>query len=161
MEVMIALNIDPSAFEVEGSKDYLSCTYDLMHQFEPLYLKYRGTEYLKSFVRHSDTDYGTYLQFQDYDIAVAYAPKETAKPLAAGVILELAENKFLLLGMMGTLAFRPKAGEAKQVGIARLEEGRLENGEWKPGRVLNGDEQMAVKFADMPGCYLIELFQYR
>ena len=43
IDVMIALNIDPSAFEIEGSKDYLAATYDLLHQLEPLYLKYRNT----------------------------------------------------------------------------------------------------------------------
>ena len=40
MEVMIALNIDPSAFDITGSKDYLSAVYGLMKEIEPLYLKY-------------------------------------------------------------------------------------------------------------------------
>ena len=36
----------------------------------------------------------------------------------------------------------------------------IENGEWKPGRILNGDEQMSLKLGDMPGCLYVELYQY-
>ena len=160
MEVMIALNIDPSAFDITGSKDYLAATYQLLHHFEPVYLKYRGTEQLKSFVRHSDTDFGTFFRFSKYDIAVSYAPKAAAKPLAAGVIVELSEDRFLLMGMMFSVTFMAKPGEDKRVDFIKMEEGELCEGEWKAGRVLNGDEKMALKFADMPGCYMVELYQY-
>ena len=42
----------------------------------------------------------------------------------------------------------------------RLEEGRIENGEWSKGRVLNGDEQMSLRFGDMPGALMVELYQF-
>ena len=51
MEVMMALNIDPSAFDIAGSREYLSRVYELMEQMKPLYLKYRGTEHLRSYVK--------------------------------------------------------------------------------------------------------------
>ncbi len=160
MEVMAALNIDPSAFEIEGSREYLSRTYGLIEQMKPLYLKYRGTNHLQSWCRKSETDYGTYFQLEKYDLAVAYAPRMTAKPLGAGMIYELAENRFLIVGMMSTLTFRAKAGENVKVNFLRLEEGEIENGEWKPGRILNGDEQMSLKLGDMPGCLYVELYKY-
>ena len=160
MEVMAALNIDPSAFEIEGSREYLSRTYGLIRQMKPLYLKYRGTEHLQSWCRKSETDYGTYFRFEKYDLAVAYAPRMTAKPLGAGMIYELAENRFLIVGMMCTLTFQAKAGENVKVNFLRLEEGEIENGEWKPGRILNGDEQMSLKLGDMPGCLYVELYRY-
>ena len=62
----------------------------MIEQMQPLYLKYRGTDKLKSYVRKSDTDYGTYFSCEEYDIAVAYGPKQPATPLAAGMIYELA-----------------------------------------------------------------------
>ncbi|MBQ9493406.1 MAG: DUF5597 domain-containing protein [Oscillibacter sp.] len=160
MEVMVALNIDPSAFNTTGSKEYLRDTYGLMKQLEPLYLKYRGTEHLKCFVRHGENDYGTFLRFSGYDLSVSYAPRAAAKPLGAGIVLELAENKFLILGMMCGLSFRPKPGENKKAEFLRLEEGTLEAGEWMPGRILNGDEKMAVKLSDGPQCYMVELFKF-
>lgn len=62
--------------------------------------------------------------------------------------------------MMCTLTFQAKAGENMKVSFLRLEEGEIENGEWKPERILNGDEQMSLKLGDMPGCLYVELYQY-
>ena len=61
MEVMIALNIEPSAFDITNSKDYLKRTYGMIEQMQPLYLKYRGTDKLKSYVRKSDTELSDYI----------------------------------------------------------------------------------------------------
>lgn len=47
-----------------------------------------------------------------------------------------------------------------KVNFLRLEEGEIENGQWKPGRILNGDEQMALKLGDMPECLYVELYKY-
>lgn len=160
MEVMIALNIDPSAFDITGSREILGQTYKLIDEMKPLYMNYRGTEHLQSYVKKSETDYGTFFRFAEYDVTVSYAPKMPAKPLAAGIMIELAENQFLITGMMSTITFRPKAGENVKVDFLKMEEGEIVNGEWKPGRILNGDEKMAVKLGEMPKCYRVELFKY-
>ena len=159
-EVMAALNIDPSAFETKGSRDYLSDVYALLRELEPLYLQYRGTGSLAAYVRHSETDYGTFLRFREYDLAVAYAPRAAAKPLGAGIVIELAENRFLLAGMMSSFTFMPKPGRNRRAGILRLEEGAVEAGAWKPRRRFNGDEQMALKFGDRLGLLVAELYEY-
>lgn len=160
MELMAALNIDPSAFETAGSSGYLSRTYEMIDQMMPLYLKYRGTGKIFCFVRRSETDYGTFFRSRDYDIAVAYAPREKEKPVASGVIFELEPGHFLIGGMMCSLEFRVKSGENKKVNLIRLEEGEVINGEWKPGRTLNGDEKSVLKFGAMPGWLSVELFKY-
>ena len=160
MEVMIALNIDPSAFDITGSKDYLSATYDLIEQIKPLYLRYRGTEHLQSYIKKADTDFGAFLPFESYDLAISYSPKTPTKPLAAGVVIELAPNEFLVAGMMSTLTFRAKEGENLKVEFLRFEEGKLDHGEWKPGRILNGDEKMMIRLGDMPACFRVKLYKY-
>lgn len=160
MEVMAALNIDPSAFDITGSREYLGAIYHLVEQMKPLYLKYRGTEHLQSYVKKADTDFGGWFRFEEYDLAVAYSPKMPAKPLAAGAVYELAADKFLIVGMMSTLTFRPKEGENLKVDYLKLEEGTVEKGEWKPGRILNGDEKMSLKLGDMPTCLYVELYKY-
>lgn len=160
MEVMIALNIDPSAFDIRGSKECLSQTYKLLKEMEPLIMKYRGTEHMKAFVKHNATDFGTYFRFKEYNVAVAYSPKTDAKPLAAGVILELSDDTFLIAGMESTINFQVKEGEYKKVDFIKMEEGTIINGEWEVGRILNGDEKMAVKMGDRPTVYMIRLFKY-
>ena len=62
--------------------------------------------------------------------------------------------------MMSTLTFRPKEGENFRVDYLKIEEGTLEKGNWKPGRILNGDERMAIRLGDMPTCLFIELYKY-
>ena len=160
MEVMIALNIDPSAFDISDSKDYLAAVYQLMEEMEPLYLKLRGTDHLKAFVRHGENDNGTYLRFTDYDLTVSYAPRQTAKPLGSGVVIELAPDTFLIAGMSCSMEFRVKPGCTAQADILRLEEGSLKGGEWKPGRILNGDEKMSLSFGPMVKMLRIKLYQF-
>lgn len=159
-EVMVALNIDPSAFEIEGSKEYLSETYALLKELEPLLLRYRGSAALQAYVRHSDTDYGTFLRFTDYDVRVAYAPRQKAKPLGAGLLIELSPEEFLAVGMMQNLTFAVKPGSDEEVGILSLEEGNIRNGSFQRRRVLNGDEQMSLRFGDHIQCLRIRLFKY-
>ena len=160
MEVMIALNIDPSAFDTQGSKEYLSKSYELLGNLEPLMLKYRGTEHMKSFVRHGDLDYGTFLHFTKYDLSVAYDPKQSAKPLGAGIVIELDEDTFLITGVSAGMSFRAKPGCRSRVNILRLEEGDVHEGKWTRRRVLNGDEKMSLRFGDMPQVMLVKMYQY-
>ena len=159
-ELMAALNIDPSAFDIAGSKEYLSAVYSFLKNFEPIYLKVRGTDQIQSWVRHSETDFGALLPFGEYDIAVSYAPKMPLKPLAAGAAVQLEKDTFLVLGMMSGIEFRPKDGSGKTAGILRLEEGSIVNGEWKARRVMNGDEQMRLNLPDQISCYKLVLYQY-
>ncbi len=160
MEVMIALNIDPSAFDITGSRDCLAAAYDILEQIEPLYLKYRGTEHLKACVRHGEHDYSAFLRFANYDITVSYGPRMSAKPLGAAYVIELEENKFLLVGLNCSIDFRVKPGVNKKVDILRMEEGKLQSGSWIPGRIMNGDEKMMVRFGDIPTAMMIELYQF-
>ena len=156
MEVMAALNIDPAAIDITNSHDYLAATYQLLENMEPLYLKYRGSGHMQSFLRQSNTDFGTFLNFEKYNIQVAYAPIAMARPWASGVIFELDPDHFLALGMMCSIRFIPKNGENCETDYIKIEEGTLKNGEWIPGRVLNGDEKMNYRFGDFPACYMIE-----
>ena len=160
MEVMIALNIDPSAFDITDSKDYLAAVYRTMDELQPLYLQYRGTDHLKAFVRHGDLDYGTFIRFQNYDLKVAYAPKQTAKPLGSGLVIELDSDTFLVAGMSCSMEFIQKPGNPAKVDILRLEEGSLNNGNWERGRILNGDEKTSLSFGPMIKTVLVKLYQY-
>ncbi len=160
MEVMIALNIDPSAFDIAGSADHLRRVYGLMEEMKPLYLKMRGTPHLKAWLRKSETDYGAFLRFDRCDLTVAYDPRISGKPLPAGLVYELSEDRFLVMGMRSSLTFQPKPGDACRIDILRLEEGDIRKGEWVPGRILNGDEKMSLRFGDQLSCLMVELFRY-
>lgn len=159
-EVLLSLNIDPTAMDVTGSKEYLAAAYGLIAQAKPLLLKHRNTPHLQSYLKHSDTDFGALLSFKNYNLQVAYAPKAPSKPISAGIVLELSENEFLLTGMMSTFTFLPKPGENVRVEVLQLEEGTLSHGEWQKGRILNGDEKMSLRLGDAISCLKIILYKY-
>lgn len=159
-EMMEALNINPIMFNTDGGKEYLSKVYELLGNMKPLYFKYRGTGHLKSFICRSETDAGTYLSFQDYEILVDYFPAVESIPISTGAVFELEANKFLLVGMMNRMTFRVKSGENKKVRALKLEDGTIVNGEWKSGRQQNGDEQMQFNFGPAPSCIYVELYKY-
>ena len=160
MDLMIALNIDPSAFDITGSRDCLAATYKLLEELEPLYLRYRGTEHLQACVRHGETDYTGFLRFAGCDMVVKYGPRMSGKPLGCLVVIELADGRFLLTGLNCSVEFHAKPGDARKLDILRMEEGHVERGEWVPGRVFNGDEQMTLRFGDMPESRMIELYSF-
>ena len=115
---------------------------------------------MQCYVKKSETDLGTYFRFKNYQAVIDYMPTVTAKPLAAGVIFELSENQFLIAGMMSRMVFSSRMNENKKAAILKLQEGKVEKGEWIPARTLNGDEQMMISFGDIPSCLFVELYKY-
>ncbi|WP_026561011.1 DUF5597 domain-containing protein [Bacillus sp. J37] len=159
-EVMMALNIDPTAFDIEGSAAYLAKSYSIIENIKPLYFEYRNTTHLQSFVKRNEHDFGKLLYFDKYDILVSYSPKIPFKPTSGGIVFEISENEFIIIGTMLGIKFLAKPGSNTHVEFLRLEEGEIQNGKWKPGRILNGDEKMMLNLKDMPSAYKIQLYEY-
>ncbi len=147
---LMALNIDISAMDGSGTAPYLSAVYDLIRQVEPLYFQYRNTPHMKAFVKHGPSDEGIWLSFQQYDIVVSYSRTEAKKPVGGGVIFEMDPEHFLVLGMNFSFQVYPKLGARKTAVMGQRREGRLENGRFIPGRLLNGDERRDTRLGDMP-----------
>jgi hypothetical protein len=76
------------------------------------------------------------------------------------MIFELSENEFVVIGTMIKVQFFSKPGKNTHVDLLRFEEGEFVNGEWKAGRVLNGDEKMMIQLKDMPSTFKIQVYEY-
>jgi hypothetical protein len=59
-----------------------------------------------------------------------------------GMIISTAPDEFLIYGNNIQVSFSPATAGPLIAGIARVDEGRFKNGEWIPGRRLNGDDIM-------------------
>jgi beta-galactosidase GanA len=61
-------------------------------------------------------------------------------PCGSAMIMQIADEEFVIVGMGVTITFAPANGKGK-VGIDRVQEGRYKkDGKWVGGRWLNGDE---------------------
>jgi hypothetical protein len=57
-----------------------------------------------------------------------------------GLIAALGPNEFVGAGSGFRVSFTPNTAGPPNAGVGFIEEGTYDNGEWKPGRRLNGDE---------------------
>ena len=159
-EVIDALKLDPLSFNLSGTKEILGEVYRILGEIRPLYLKYRGTEHVKCFLKQSDGDQGCYLKFKNYNIEIQYLPRTDGAPAAAGVVFELDENTFLIIGMMCSIRFHTKPGDHRRVDFLTKEAGTFHVGKWVCEQRQNGDEKIVSVLYNMPGCFRIETFKY-
>ena len=62
--------------------------------------------------------------------------------LGYGIIINTAPDEFILSGYGLEVTFKPNTPGPQTAGLASVFEGEFENGVWKPGRKLNGDNIM-------------------
>ncbi len=92
---------------------------------------------------HADqtVDLGAWQAVISFGSGEANAVKPNARPNGKMMIVQLGENKFILVGTLCHITFHPSgsnAGKAWQ--YLKVEEGHYENGAFKLLRILNGDE---------------------
>lgn len=75
------------------------------------------------------------------------------------MVLKESEDTFYIVICRATLSWFSTDENRPNVDILQLEEGRIENGKWKRGRRLNGDEAVFPTF-DSPALLKLRLFAY-
>ena len=145
---------------MDGSKTapYLAAAYDMMAQLMPLYMDYRNTPKLQAFVQREPNDNGIWLKFSRYDMVITYKRRQEGGPVGAGMIFELASDKFLCVGMNYKFDVYPKLGSRSHAVVGLAQEGTVQNGQFVRGRVLNGDERMNINLNQMPSALLVEIY---
>jgi len=78
-----------------------------------------------------------------------------------GLIINTAPDEFLIIGSNLSPSFSMEAPGLGKVAIGSIDEGRYENGNWFPGRRLNGDEGWPVLPKGNIGMLKIKLYQYK
>jgi beta-galactosidase GanA len=121
----------------------LAQSYQAIGQIAPLILEAQSKGQIHGFLldkAHPSFDF----QFEGY---LAHVSLDDIFGFRAekgfGLILETGPGQFLGEGEGFRVSFSPALGSramGKQVGIASVDEGRFEDGQWMPGRRLNGDE---------------------
>lgn len=159
-QLLKALAIDPSAFEQSGTGPAIATAYRLLKGLIPLLAGNQESKRLHAFIATAPADEGARIRLGNCNVVVHYSPLSTEQSPAAGFVLELAANEFLVFGINIQIQLEPSTQTAEPVGILKLEEGEMVDGKWQGKRILNGDEQYIIKIGQMPGLLKFKTFNY-
>ena len=112
---------------------------------------------IKAVVEHEDQADQT-VDFGQWKVTVIFGSgrggtTKNTTPNGKAMIVKLNENKFVLIGTNCHIAFAPAGNQAdKAWQYLKVEEGKYQNGIFKPLRILNGDETdwKGPNFGDLP-----------
>jgi beta-galactosidase GanA len=161
-----AIGFSPFSIETNSgpAAGYLTASYDLIRQLQPLLAEKQGLGQSAGFLNESvETKQPQQVRLGDWVFHAAFeraAPPQLADGLAVvvgadnsalasggrageapagGLVIALGKNEYLFAGIGLTITFSPATGGA-QTGILSCEEGHFEKGVWQHVRWLNGDQ---------------------
>lgn len=90
---------------------------------------------------------------------------QTSEAISGGLVISAGPDEFILAGTGLIVTFETEMPSDKIVGILSVQEGKYVNGQWTPGRWLNGDQTHQGRHVRLvPGKFDIQrvrLYQYR
>ena len=154
----------------EAGKEPIGKTYSILSQLTPLITKYQSAGAVKGFLIEKDSiqkgiAIGDYLftVYHEYKMGWSPGAKDSSWPLAGGLIIAVAPSEFYVAGTGFVMTFTPKANN-KKAGFISVDEGIFENGVWKPGRRMNGDQDHQGRHVRIPAndhsIQLVKLYTY-
>lgn len=144
--------------------------YHLIRQLEPMINDARGTDRLNGFFLEKAHPSDTLIMAgfrliikHDYTLGWSPDAKNEDWPTGGGIIIATGDGEFTIAGTGFVVTFQSLKPRLN-AGIDRIDEGVFENGSWKPGRRLNGDEDHQGRHLRIPmneyGIQKIKLYEY-
>lgn len=172
-----ALGFGPFSIDsIDEAPGALKDAYAVLDQLRPMILDAQGTGRMAGFKprqRYDETvDYEPQVRdIGGYRFTIAYADiqRPTMTPDTAGyggLIIQTGEDEYLVAGQGITVTFKPIGDGPGLAGIDRANEGVFDAaGNWKPGRLLNGDQTHQGRHIRLPagtwGIQRVRLYRYR
>jgi beta-galactosidase GanA len=145
-----AMGFSPFAIENgdEPLTDSMRQTYDVLRQLEPLILENQGKGKMAGLLAESvEQRQPQKIFLNGYALSATYerppnSPlnSQSTPPASGALVIVLGADEFIFAGTGTVITFETDSPGAPIVGILSADEGKFENGQWKPGRRLNGDQ---------------------
>jgi hypothetical protein len=132
-------------------EDPLAASYEVLAELMPVITKFTGTGKMAGILQGEQPKDS--ITLGDYRIDITFTPRrppqaETAPARAQaqapdrgyGLIINTAPDEYLVAGLGFTLRFAADSPGPRIARIGYIDEGRFIDGQWAPGRRLNGDE---------------------
>jgi beta-galactosidase GanA len=109
---------------------------------------------------------GGYTLNVTYERPAPSAPNtQTSDAISGGVVISIAPDEFIFAGTGLVITFETETPSDVIVGILSAQEGKYVNGQWAPGRWLNGDQTHQGRHIRLPpgkfDIQRVKLYRYR
>ena len=156
----------------EETTNAVTASYDLLNQLAALILDRQGKGVTAGLLPEGPEQrlaqqlrLGGYTLNVTYERPTAQMANPTQTVLSGGLVMASGPDEFVFAGTGMTITFETGSEATGVVGILSVEEGRFVNGQWQPGRRLNGDQTHQGRHLRLPagkfGIQRIRLYRYR
>ena len=130
--------------ETDATNGPIPQAYDVLRQLSPLILAHQasGTISAVSLDQHNPSEKISLGGYTLHASRLAERRTNQTPELGYGLMISTGENEFIVAGSDLQIAFATDPQVNDTVGLGTVEEGTFANGQWVPGRRLNGDEIM-------------------
>jgi hypothetical protein len=158
-----AICFGPFGIDSAADASPLAQSYELLASLMPLITKHQGTGRMVGMVQQAEKETRD-IEMGAYRLRAHFkGPVEKGRVPGCGLVIALADDEYLVAGSGFSMEVLQGSGDAPNVDILTLDEGRFEAGKWVPGRRLNGDENGAGRwmwFGSSLSVQRVKLYSY-
>jgi len=168
-----AIGFSPFSIEstAQPEAEPIGHAYSILSQLSLEILKYSGTGKMDGVLLDTATKtqeiiLGNYKLKVSHDYTLGWSP-EAKNPdwlMTGGIIIQTGENDFIIAGTGVVVTFTVNNSTNKSAGILQADEGIYKDGNWIPGRRMNGDQDHQGRHIRIPvgewGIQKVKLYQY-
>lgn len=151
---------------VPGTVEPLTEIYGLLSGMSDLILQHQGKGTMRGILVDKENPIQT-VELGNYIITADPSNQAVLENTAAGgLIIQLGADEYIVIGRNLNVRFTPKTpGNLPYIGVDNVYEGVFKDGQWVPGRLLNGDETHCSTFSGtglkMPNASIQKISLYR
>jgi beta-galactosidase GanA len=168
-----AIGFSPFSIESasESARSLLAGGYDILGQLAPLILDHQGKNEMVGFLPEGAEQRAPQrARLGGYTLNVTYERPPTqgaqvSEAVSGGLAIATGPDEFIFAGTGLVATFEADAPGPPLVGILSIQEGKYVEGQWRPGRWLNGDQNHQGRHLRLPSgkfdLQRIKLYRYR
>ena len=113
----------------------------------PVIIENQGAGRMRGLLQYKEGN--EQMDLAGYRLEVSYRKEAAGK--AYGLVVATGQDEFLVAGSGVSIHFAARTPGPRHTGILSVDEGRFQNGQWIPGRRMNGDEDAGGWRLQLPG----------
>lgn len=165
-----AIGFSPFAIDTldEETTTAVRQSYELLAGMAPVILEHQGKGVSAGLLPEGpEQRQPQQLRLGNYILNISFdrPTAQNANVLSGGLVISVGPDEYIFAGTGLTVTFETDKSGPPLVGLLSVDEGKYVNGQWQPGRRLNGDQTHQGRHLRLPvgrfGVQRIKLYRYR